>query len=83
MANLTALPSPKYLQEYNGGPPVAFASAFIGIEICVVALRFFSIYLSRKPAGMEDWLTIPALIANVALCAVAICTSILCSTYRP
>lgn len=72
MSNSTAVPSQAYLNEYNGGPPGAFASAFIAIEFFVVALRFVAVYLSRKPLGLEDWFTIPALLTNIALCAIVI-----------
>ncbi|KAG9232644.1 hypothetical protein BJ875DRAFT_514113 [Amylocarpus encephaloides] len=68
-----SLPPPEYLHAYCGNVLVAFASAMIGIETFFVALRVVSSYVSRRPVGADDWLTIPGFAVNIALCAVSIC----------
>ena len=62
-----------YLDEYTGFKLVGFASAFTAISICFTALRFIARYKSRTQFGADDYLTIPALLCIVALCAISIC----------
>ncbi|GAP82910.1 putative integral membrane protein [Rosellinia necatrix] len=64
------------LFAYGGNFVILWASLFIVLCTLFVALRFFSLRIGRRPAGLEDWLILPAWIIEVGLCANGICSVI-------
>lgn len=64
--------SSAYTDAYNGYLLVGFASAMIAILTAFVALRFVARRVSRTTHGIDDYLTIPALLTSIGLCGVSI-----------
>lgn len=54
--------NPSYAREYNGDTLRDVAITFTVLEIVFVSLRYLSFYISRKPAGIDDWLIAPGLL---------------------
>ena len=61
-----------YLQEYSGYRSINTAAAFIVLEVLVAMVRSYAKFLTAAPLGMDDYLLIPALISNLAICALSI-----------
>lgn len=47
------------------------AIAFIVLQVVFTGLRYVSRYVGGMPIGLDDFLILPALIFNLALCAVS------------
>lgn len=61
--------SPAYLAEYIGYQATAVAIAFIVLETVFVVLRSVARRKIPSPLGWDDYLIIPALVANLGMCA--------------
>jgi len=61
-----------HIFDYNGDSVIALSVAFIVLCTLVVGLRFVS---SRRNFSIEDWLTLPAWIVEIGLCANAMCST--------
>ena len=48
------------------------ASALIILEVVVVMLKSYAKILTEAPLGMNDYLLIPALVSNLAICVLGI-----------
>lgn len=66
---------PVYRKTDNLSELVQVASAFIGTSLCCGSLRFIARKVSGTRLGTDDYLTIPAALLVVTLCALAICKS--------
>lgn len=64
--------TPEYANAYIGNELKNFAIAMIVILVLFVALRFIARVVSNTKFGADDYVTIPALISSIALCAVSI-----------
>lgn len=60
------------LQEYTGNRCINTAAAFIVLEVLVAMMRFYAKNFTEAPLGLDDYLLIPALVSNLALCALGI-----------
>lgn len=74
MASATGF-TEEYINENIGTRLVVVASVFIGLEICVVALRFFARYKYRTQWGLDDYLMAPALLFCLGTCVIGISES--------
>ncbi|KAJ5854278.1 hypothetical protein N7534_006821 [Penicillium rubens] len=72
MADLRS-PSPDILAEDEGRKLIAVASVFIPILILVVALRFFAMYIKRRPWGVDDGLVVLSLVWQLGASTLAMC----------
>lgn len=72
MSSSTMFPS-GYLDEYIGFKLVWVSSAFIGINIFCVGLRYYARYVSKTSIGADDYITIFSLVFAIALSAIGIC----------
>lgn len=75
--------SSTHLQEYLGNRCINIAAAFIVLEVLVAMMRFYAKSLTEAPLSLDDYLLIPALISNLALCALGIVGKIFGSSQIP
>lgn len=71
------------LQEYTGNRCLNIAAAFIVLEVLVAMMRFYAKNLTEAPFGLDDYLLVPALVSNLALCALGIVGKIFGSSLIP
>lgn len=67
---------PGYASEYSGDKLRDVAIAFIVIDVVFVGLRYVSQWVGRKPMGLDGWLMLPALLANLGICIAGLGTCI-------
>ncbi|PYH47015.1 uncharacterized protein BP01DRAFT_412158 [Aspergillus saccharolyticus JOP 1030-1] len=59
---------PGYLDEFCGEKLIILATSFIILELVFAAVRFYVLQMQKRKWGVEDWLMIPALLANLCVC---------------
>ncbi|RAK82539.1 uncharacterized protein BO72DRAFT_491029 [Aspergillus fijiensis CBS 313.89] len=60
-----------YLNEYCGGQLIGTAVSFIVLELVFAGVRFWAHKRQRRNWGVDDWLMVPALLANLLMIPVA------------
>lgn len=61
-----------YLNEYCGGQLIGNAVSFIVLELVFAGVRFWAHKRQRRNWGVDDWLMVPALLANLCVCITGI-----------
>jgi hypothetical protein len=72
MAANTPMYSPEYLAEYNGNGTIIFCSIFIPLLVLIVLFRFIARLYSKTRIGIDDWLSIPAMLGGIGVAAVSL-----------
>ena len=62
-----------YYEEYIGDQLKSAAIAFIVIDTFFAGLRIASRRIGKIPLGLDDLFIAPALLMDLALCAIALC----------
>ncbi len=83
MSEVAQYSSSTDLREFTGNRCINTAAAFIVLEVLVVMMRFHVKNLTQAPLGLDDYLLIPALVSNLALCALGIVGKIFGSPQIP
>lgn len=58
--------------EYIGGRLAIFIAVFTPLQVLAVALRFYARTLTERPCGVDDWLVVTSLLAQLVQAGAAV-----------